>query len=232
MSVVIVQDATHNNISHIPAGVLAALYSTGSPDIRATQSDWNAHPNAVRICQDHGSDDTADILDMESGAATPHDVINWLPRARASFNAGKRKGQRWPGVYLSLSRLTEQANALVSAHDSNVPLWIAEWGLDQASAMHNIQLANGPFPTVAFQIKNLGTTDFSLFSADWLNRRSGMANTNPPANDESFVVNTPPPLRVKKGTPAVAFGLGPQGQKLWVTFSEDGHTWSSPQSLP
>jgi hypothetical protein len=229
MTVVIVQDAIHANISHIPAGVLAALYTTGSPDIKATNSDFNAHPNAVRIVQDHGSDETADIIDMELGAATPNDVINWLGKARHSFNTNMRPGQRWPGVYLSLSRLTEMANDLVAAHDSNVPLWIAEWGLDQASALHNINAANGPFPTVAFQIKNLGTTDFSLFSADWLNRRSGMAQQNKPTE---FKVTTPPPLTVKAGTPAVAFGFGPQGEKVWVTFSNDGHTWSEPRSIP
>lgn len=174
MTVQIVIDATHRNILAIPKGTLAALYTTGSQDIRATEADFNNHPNAVRICQDHGSDDTADILDMELGAATVQNVIDWLPRARHSFNTNKRPGQRWPGIYLSLSRLTEMANALVTAHDSNVPLWIAEWGLSQATALANINAANGPFPTVAFQIRNLGTSDFSLFSSDWLNRRSGM----------------------------------------------------------
>lgn len=174
MTVSVVIDATHLNINAIPKGTLAALYTTGSLDIRATANDFLNHPNAVRICQDHGSDITADILDMETGAANPQDVITWLGNARRSFNNNMRPGQRWPGVYLSLSRLTEQANALVAAHDSNVPLWIAEWGLAQATALANINAANGPFPTVAFQIRNLGTSDFSLFSDEWLNRRSGM----------------------------------------------------------
>ena len=233
MSITVVQvfDATHSNISHIPVGVLAALYTTGSVDIRATDNDFKNHPNAIRICQDNGSDDTADILDMETGAATPQNVIDWLPRARHSFNTNKRPGQRWPGVYLSLSRLTEMANDLVSAHDSNVPLWIAEWGLDQVSALTNIQSANGPFPTVAFQIKNLGTMDFSLFSNDWLNRRSGMSTPNQPNTPESFKVTTPPPLNVKAGTPVIAMGLGPQGKLLWVTTSDDGKTWSNPNPV-
>src|ERR1700757_214985 len=103
---VMVLDATHSNVKVIPAGILAALYTTGSSDIKATQADFNAHPNAIHIVQDHGSDTTADVIDMEFGAATPQDVVNWLPKARNAFNNATRPGQRWPGVYLSLSRLT------------------------------------------------------------------------------------------------------------------------------
>lgn len=172
MSIILVLDATHQNIGAIPMGTLAALYTTGSPDIKATSLDFQNHPNAIHICQDFGSDDTADILDMENGAATPDDVANWLPKARASFNSVKRPGQRWPGVYLSRSRVTEQANVFVTKRLTNVPLWIAQWGEPQMSAIAEIVAAAGPWPIVGLQIRNQGVDDFSVFSSDWINRRS------------------------------------------------------------
>lgn len=171
---VMVLDVTEAHIKQVPAGILLGLYTTGSPDIRASAMDFARHPDSIRICQDHGSDKTADILDMESGAATPQDCVSWIPEARASFNNGSRKGQRWPGIYASLSRITEVANAFTAARITNVPLWVAEWGLDKASALHNIIAENGPFPTIAFQIKNQGIDDLNFFSDQWLNRRSGM----------------------------------------------------------
>lgn len=231
MSISFVLDATHQNIGSIPAGTIAALYTTGTPDIRATPADLARNPNAIRICQDHGSDDTADILDMENGAATPQNVVDWLPKARHSFNTNKRHGQRWPGVYLSRSRVTEQANALVKANLSNVPLWIADWGEAQITAIGELVAATGPFPIVGLQIRNQVVNDFSVFSDAWLNKRSGMATPTHPNPNESFKVNTPPPLEVKTGTPAIAFGFGPQGKLLWFTVSEDGHTWSDPKPV-
>jgi hypothetical protein len=179
MSIIPVLDATHKNVGTIPANMQAALYTTGSSDIKATAADFKAHPNAIHICQDHGSDVTADMLDMETGAATPHDAILWLPKARAAFNTNARPGQRWPGIYAQQSRITEMANALVTAHDNNVPLWIAHWGVSQVNATNEIVTTSGPFPVVGMQIANQVTHDFSLFSTTWLNRTSLMPTAIP-----------------------------------------------------
>jgi len=173
MSITFVRDATHLNINSIPAGMLAALYTTGSADIKATPADFQRHPDAIHICQDFGSDDTADILDVEDFAATPNDAALWVPRARHSFITNKRPGQRWPGIYASLSRITAVANAMVNANLGNVPLWIANWGMLQAAAIDQIVRGMQPFPPIAFQIRNDVTTDFSVFSTEWLNKRSG-----------------------------------------------------------
>jgi len=162
-------DATHRNVGAIPKGTMAALYTTGSPDIKATPQDFANHPNAIHICQDHGSDPTADIIDMENGAATPQDAVNFINNARHSFWNVNRAGQRWPGIYLSRSRVTEQANALVAAKLTQVPLWVAQWGEPQMSAVAEIAHANGPFPIIALQIRNQGVDDFSVFSTEWIN---------------------------------------------------------------
>lgn len=175
MSIVIVDDSTHKNVGQLPVGVLAALYTTGSSDIKATPQDFANHPNAIHICQDHGSDVTADMLDSESGAANPADCVKWLPLARAAFAKNVRPGQRWPGIYASLSNLPPIANAFTLAKITNVPLWVAEWGLPQVSAISDITNASGPWPIVGMQIKNLAAFDFSLFSSTWLGKVSGVA---------------------------------------------------------
>lgn len=182
MSITIVLDATHRNIDAIPAGTLAALYTTGTPDIKATQQDFANHPNAVHICQDHGSDTTADIIDMENGAATPQDAVNFINNARHSFWTVERPGQRWPGIYLSRSRVTEQANALVAAKLTDVPLWIAQWGDPETLAVAEIAHTSGPFPVIGLQIRNQNVDDFSVFSTEWLNAvsRKGLPKAKVP----------------------------------------------------
>lgn len=179
MNITFVRDATHQNVESIPSGIVAALYTTGSPDIKATPQDFTNHPNAVRICQDHGSDITADVLDIETGAATPNDAVIWLPKARDSFNRNVRPGQRWPALYMNRSTLTPVANALTKAGLTNVPLWIAHPGMPQADAITQIETTSGPFPVIAVQIRFETTTDFDVFSTEWLNRRSGMVAKKP-----------------------------------------------------
>jgi len=221
MSITFVRDATHRNINAIPAGMLAALYTTGSVDIKATAEDFRKHPNAVRICQDHGSDITADILDMENRAATPSDCAIWIPKARHSFVTNARPGQRWPGIYCSLSRITEVANVFVNAKITNVPLWIAEWGLAQNLAINNIEARNGPFPTIAFQIRNDMTTDFNVFSTEWLNKKSGAIVAVKP---------TPPPGQWDdpdfwEWRDAVITGIGLDGRQHTFTYNAGTGQW-------
>lgn len=174
MSITFVRDATHRNVNSLPPGILAALYTTGSPDIKATPDDFAKHPNAIRICQDHGSDDTADILDVEDFAATPADTAIWVPKARHSFMTNKRPGQRWPGCYMPRSLITPVANALTNAGITDVPLWIAHPGMPQTDAIAEIAAAAGPFPIIAFQIRFDTTTDLDVVSTQWLNKRSGV----------------------------------------------------------
>lgn len=185
MSITFVLDATHQNVGAIPAGMLAALYTTGSPDIKATPTDFANHPNAIHICQDRGSDVTADIIDMENGAATTQEAVDFINNARHSFWTVARPGQRWPGIYLSRNRVTEQANALVAANLTKVPLWIAQWGEPQTIAVAEIAHTSGPFPIVGLQIRNQGVDDFSVFSTEWINAVSKKAG--PPLNQDGKV---------------------------------------------
>jgi len=172
MAVAVGHDAIHANVSHLPPGQ-AAGYTTGSADIKWTQADWAAHPKGVRICQDNGSDHTADVLDVERGAATNADAAAWVPRARAARTAAARPGQREPAIYTSASNVTPLVNALVAQHiTSGVNLWVANWNLSDAQAVAEVQNAAGPFPIVAVQFSSGQFYDTDIFSLTWLGRVS------------------------------------------------------------
>lgn len=169
MSVILGHDAIHANVSHLPPGQ-AAGYTTGSAAIKWTDADSHAHPGWVRICQDNGSDHTADVLDVESGAATNGDATAWVPKAAAAYGAAARPGQRSPAVYTSLSNVTPLVNALV-AHGirGGVGLWVANWSIGQGTATVDVQHAAGPFPVIGVQYASNQFYDSDVFSSAWLN---------------------------------------------------------------
>ena len=175
-------DATHANISHLPKGA-AAGYTTGHGGVPWTAADWKAHPGAVRICQDpSASDTTADVLDVEAGAATVRVAAAWAESAAAHVNAGTRPGQRHPAVYMSLSSVTPVVNALVAGGiHSGIGLWIANWNLTEAEATALVVHAGGPWPVIGVQYRNAGAYDVSVFSRLWLAAVSGDPVPRPPA---------------------------------------------------
>ncbi len=176
-----VYDAVHANIGHLPHGQ-AAGYSTGTGVVPWTAADFKAHPGAVRICQDPpASDTTADVLDVEAGAATIADVARWSEAAAANYASGKRPGQRHPAIYMSLSAVTTVVNALIAGGITEGPgLWIAHWGITEAEARALVQFAGGPFPVIGVQYRDAVTYDVSVFSVPWLTAVSGDPVTHPP----------------------------------------------------
>jgi peptidoglycan hydrolase-like protein with peptidoglycan-binding domain len=193
---VLVFDATHDNIGALPKGVQVAGYTTGTgTHIRWTAADFAAHPGAVRIDQDPlASDATADVLDIEAGAATPASAPGWVRRALASRTSNARPGQRPPAVYMSQSLVTEVVNALTAdGIGSGVGLWIAHFGLTQAQATQMVLDAGGPFPVIGVQFRNTPALDVSVFSSDWLAAGGQQAPTVPAW--EAAMMNVLPTLR-------------------------------------
>jgi hypothetical protein len=163
-------DATAANISALPPGQ-AGGYTTGSTDIVWTEEDWNNHPGAVRIDQDpNASDPTADVLDVEGGAATPADAPKWVSAARKDIGAQTRPGQRTlPLIYTSQDNVTNVVNALVGAGIMhNVGLYVADFSLSLAEAEMLVTSAGGPFPVKAVQFASNEQYDTDVFSSDWL----------------------------------------------------------------
>ncbi len=189
----LVFDATHDNVPLLPPG-LAAGYATGlGTHIRWTDADWAAHPGAVRIDQDPAaSDPTADVLDIEAGAASPASAPGWAKRALADYERRARPGQRSPALYMSRSRVTEVVNALIAGGvRSGVGLWVADWGLSRSQAEAEVANAGGPFPVIGVQFRNAGAYDISVFSPDWL-----ATGGQPPVPDwETAMINALPVLQ-------------------------------------
>ena len=147
--ITIAYDVTAANYARVPSGQRCG-YTTGSPDIAWTLAMWQANPGAVRICQDAAaSDATADVLDVEKGAATPGECAGWVKRALASFAANTRPGQRRPAIYCSASAVTSVVNALnAGGVISGVGLWVASWGIGEPAAAGDVLKAAGPFPVI------------------------------------------------------------------------------------
>jgi hypothetical protein len=203
-------DAIHVNIGHLPRGAQAAGYTTGSADIRWVAADWAAHPGAVRICQDSGSDHTADVIDVESGAATNADAAAWVPRAQAAFQAGARTGQRTPAVYTSASNVTPLVNTLI-AHGikGGVNLWVANWNLNESQAVTDVQNAAGPFPIVGVQYASGQFYDSNVFSKSWLENVSAKGLFEHHADGKQTIAQL-----------AAARGMTPAG---WVALQRKLH---------
>ena len=159
----------------IPPGAQLAGYATGSGGVPWSAAQWAAHPAAVRIDQDPAaSDPTADVLDVEFGAATPADCPGWVRRAQADYARGARPGQRWPAIYFSASNVHIVADALVRGGvTSGAGFWIADWNFTSAQAFADVLNASGPFPIVAVQYRDPGLYDVDVFSAAWLGNTSG-----------------------------------------------------------
>lgn len=173
MSILVVRDATHDNVSALPPGHVAG-YTTGSADIKWTDADWHAHPGALRICQDFGASDvTADYLDVERGAATNDQCPGWVKKAQASYHNATRPGQRSPAIYTSASNVTPLVNALIAGGvKGGVGLVVANWNLTQAEAAAQVIAAAGPFPIVGIQFASLARYDVNVFSSAWVNEVS------------------------------------------------------------
>ena len=170
MSIVIGYDATHANLSHVPAGRQVAGYTTGTPDIQWTPMDEANHPGWVRICQDAGaSDRTADVLDIERGAATITDAPAWYRDAAGHYHAGSRPGQRFPAMYTSQANVTPLINELIKNGVTSGPrLIVANWNLTEAGAETDVLDASGPFPIAGVQFASLQFYDIDAWSESWL----------------------------------------------------------------
>lgn len=174
MTNVTVYDCIHDNIPRTPAAGVHAGYTTGSKDIQWTADDWTAHPYAVRICQDAGATDTtADVLDIENGAATNAEAAAWYQAALTSYQNVTRPGQRYPALYTSADNVTPLCNALIAAGVTSGPrLWVAHWGIGVTAADQLLAQSSGPFPIIGVQYQSLQFYDVSHFLDDWLSTRS------------------------------------------------------------
>lgn len=221
-------DITSINYASRPAAGIPAFYSTGTPDIKATNQMWDNNAHALRIDQADGQDNTADIFDVEPGCYSATQVVERVRVAIASYKAVLRPGQRWPAVYCSRQgqagySLTDVANALAGANLVNIGVVIADWTNDRATAI--LEVANSipgpknPYPIVGRQYANKGPYDLDIFSLSWVNT---VATETVPH------YSLPDPIPgIWTGTVTIT-GHGTDGN-LWTTQSSDGKTFTNPK---
>jgi hypothetical protein len=130
-------DATHASVGNIPlTAPKVAGYVTGSEGVAWTAADWARFPRASRISidQDAGSPafskGTAEVLDVETGAATIADAVTGV--------IARHKAGRYSTIYIDTSNLDALKKALTDAGSAiamnRVGFWIANWNLDQEEA--------------------------------------------------------------------------------------------------
>ena len=183
---VVAYDAIASNVGSLPHGAQQyAGYATGSGPVPWTEEQFQQHATALgpclRIDQDPGaSDPTADILDVERGAATVADAPWWAKRALADFKSARRPGQRSPAIYCSASTVSAVVHSLISGGvTSGVGLVVANWSLTEAQAVADVLAASGPFPIVGIQFTDAGPYDVSVLRTDWLANQSGKPAPKP-----------------------------------------------------
>ena len=179
-------DAIASNIPSLPHGAQQyAGYATGSGPVPWTEEQFRQHATALGPClhidQDPAaSDPTADLLDVERGAATVADAPWWAKRALADFKAARRPGQRSPAIYCSASTVSAVVHSLISGGaTSGVGLVVAHWSLTEAQAVSDVLAASGPFPVVGIQFTDAGPYDVSVMRTDWLANQSGKPKPEP-----------------------------------------------------
>lgn len=203
-------DATGLNERVIPLTAQAAGYDTGSGNVPWTAAQFARHTTpypAIHIDQDPNAiDATADFLDVEAFAATVGEVVGWIGRARDAFDSGKRRGQRWPGIYCSMSLINTVVGALHAARVVSVPFWIANYGYSSAAAQAYVAApsnATADYPTVGFQHDDTafgGLADDSWWSVPYLTT----TNNVPTTKDVDMIYGTLTP-DAYVGFPAGAF---------------------------
>lgn len=159
-------DVTAKNYAHRPSGGQAALYVTGTPDIKATPAMLKANPTAVTINQS-GGDIIADAYDVETGAITPAQLPALIKDAQIVWHG--TIGRRHPVAYVNQSNKTAVVNALVAAKLTNVGLWIADYSLTEAAAISLLQSSGGPYPVIGYQYNDTGLYDKNVWLESWVN---------------------------------------------------------------
>lgn len=214
-------DAPGFNFTALPKGGQVCGYTTGSGGVKWTDAMWKAFPSAVRICQDPGaSDHTADVLDVEAGAATIAECAAWKKAADQSFANTLRPGQREPAIYCSQSMVTPVVNALVAGGIKRCPLWVAHFGIGVSAAQLMLEASSGPYPIIGVQYANGPQFDSDLFLTSWLNNVSGKV----------VQMNEPPgqwnPGSGWSWSDCVLAGLGLDGKLHIFTFNPADGTWT------
>ena len=230
MQTVIMIDTIGASAHNIPDRTpRVAGYVTGVGDVPWSAAGWRRFPaaNQVRIAQAPGTDPVdADVLDVETGAATPADARRWV-------NNRIGNGYTWSTIYGSASTLAAVRDALIAAGPpgwwyGHVYSWLAGWSLSEEQAVRVLGTEVAGMTCVAVQwaspASNPGTlvpggngatlaqanVDLSVCDASWRPALERPVPAPAPAIQAGYLVT---------GTPGHFAGR-------IVTSADGGRTWS------
>lgn len=146
-------DTIHKFVPNIPEDSSAIQQVCGyvtevgnQGDIKWTQADWDRFPAYVKrtIAQLPQNDPSADILDVETGAATDPTAVSWIKM---------RHMQQLPAhIYVDAANVDALYSAVAAAGElANTYLWLADWNLDEAEATALLGTKYKGFPVDAVQ---------------------------------------------------------------------------------
>jgi hypothetical protein len=138
MNTLIAVDTVHTYVPNIPAGDASIQQVNGyvtqegdTAGIEWSQADWDRFPDYIKhtIAQlNSGNPLTADILDVETGAASDAEAVRWA--------LGKLAAQEIAVIYVDAANADDLTQSLAEEGVSvwNTYLWLADWSLSLAEA--------------------------------------------------------------------------------------------------
>lgn len=161
-----------------PGAAMVAGYVNGK--FAWSQADWNLFPNAVHVqISITASANAGDVLDVESGDASPSETAGWIKLRKSA-------GYARPTIYCSKSvipSVREGTGSYVLGTDYDI--WVADW----TGSAHQVT-APGPGVSAtcaATQYASSSDHDTSaVYDAGWPHR--GAPATKPPAEPRNVHV--------------------------------------------
>ncbi len=159
----------YDGISSLAAGIarqfpraeMVAGYVNGS--YAWTQAEWDLFPHAVKVqVTVTAAADAGDVLDVESGDATPEQTAGWIRMRKAA-------GYYRPSIYCNLASIPavrQGTGAYILGRDYDI--WVADW----TGSPHQVTAPGLPEATCsATQYQNTADYDLSVvYDAGWPHR--------------------------------------------------------------
>jgi Fibronectin type III domain len=154
-----------------PNAAMVAGYVNGT--YAWTDAEWNLFPHATHVSISvTASANEGDVLDVESGDATPAQTAGWIKQRKAS-------GYYRPSIYCNLSTVPavrEGTGAYILGQDYDI--WVADW----TGSPHEVTAPGTPTATCsATQYENTDNYDVSVvYDSGWPHRTAPVTATKAP----------------------------------------------------